>query len=226
MARSDPPKPFDLSSFRGRLRTYWDFLWQDHAVLRLGFRNAHWVSDELVRTNQPWPHQLAAWKGRGIKTVVSLRGGMDGSHYAIEQAACAKLGLCFITFRLGSREAPSTAQVLAAQKLFGEIEYPALIHCKSGSDRTGLMGVLYLHLRKGVPMRQALRQLGLRYGHLAQGETGLLDYIFRRYQAEGECEGASFLDWVQGPAYDPAALKSAYRAGGGARLLERLLSRE
>jgi protein tyrosine/serine phosphatase len=226
MARSDQPRPFDLSSFRGRMRTYWDFLWRDHAVLRLGFRNAHWVSDELVRTNQPWPHQLAAWKARGIRTVISLRGGTEGSHHAIEHAACAKLGLKFLTFRLGSREAPTAAQVLAAQTLFSQIEYPALIHCKSGSDRTGLMGVLYLHLRKGRPMRQALRQLGLRYGHLAQGETGLLDYTFQRYLADGEGEGGSFLDWVRRPAYDPAALKAAYRAGRGARLLERFLSRE
>lgn len=226
MTRRDGPKPFDLATFRGRMRTYWDFLWKDHAVLRLGFRNAHWVSEELVRTNQPWPHQLAAWKARGIRTVVSLRGGTEGSHHAIEQAACAKLGLKFITFRLGSREAPSAAQVLAAQRLFSEIEYPALVHCKSGSDRTGLMGVLYLHLRKGLPMRQALRQLGLRYGHLAHGETGLLDYTFQRYRAEGEAEGVSFLEWVQAPGYDPAALKATYRAGATSRLLERLLNRE
>ena len=63
---------FDLATPVGRLKTYADYLWNDHAYLRLGFQNAHWISDELVRTNQPWPHQLAAWKDKGVdrKSVV------------------------------------------------------------------------------------------------------------------------------------------------------------
>ena len=68
---------FDLSTPVGRAKTYLDYLWNDHAYLRLGFSNAHWISDELVRANQPWPHQLAAWKARGVKTVINLRGGFD-----------------------------------------------------------------------------------------------------------------------------------------------------
>ena len=39
---------FDLASPRGRFKTYADYLWNDHAYLRLGFQNAHWISDELV----------------------------------------------------------------------------------------------------------------------------------------------------------------------------------
>ena len=58
---------FDLTTPKGRVATYLDYLWKDHAYLRLGFSNAHWISDELVRTNQPWPHQLAEWKKRGVK---------------------------------------------------------------------------------------------------------------------------------------------------------------
>ena len=68
---------FDLSTPGGRVRTYLDYLWNDHAYLRLGFQNAHWISEELVRTNQPWPHQLAEWKKAGVKTIVNLRGGFD-----------------------------------------------------------------------------------------------------------------------------------------------------
>ena len=49
---------FDLSRPWGRVRAYLSFLWDDHAWLRLGFQNAHWLSPELVRTNQPWPLSL------------------------------------------------------------------------------------------------------------------------------------------------------------------------
>ena len=48
---SSRPRPFDLTTPRGRLRTYCNFLWRDHAVLRLGFRNAYWVSEELARSS-------------------------------------------------------------------------------------------------------------------------------------------------------------------------------
>lgn len=161
-----------------------------------------------------------------MRTVINLRGGTEGSHYAIEKAACEQLGLEFITFRLGSREAPSADTVAAAKALFDRIAYPALIHCKSGSDRTGLMGVLYLHLRKGVPMGEALRQLDWRYGHLAGGETGIVDHVLRRYRDEVEPSGVGFLEWVQSPAYDPGELRRAYRAGRAAGWLERLLGRE
>lgn len=221
-----PAPAFDVATPAGRRRAYWDFLWRDHAVLRLGFQNAHWISGELARSNQPWPHQLARWQARGLQTVVSLRGGTGGSHHAIERAACEALGLTLVTLRIGGREAPSRATVEAAAALFETIAYPALIHCKSGSDRTGVMGVLYLHLRQGLPVRDALSQLGLRYGHLPWGQAGMLDFTFRRYLQEGDRLGLSFLEWVQTPGYDPAQLQAGYRARRAAGLLERLAGRE
>jgi peptidoglycan biosynthesis protein MviN/MurJ (putative lipid II flippase) len=33
----------------GRAQAVADYLWNDHAYLRLGFSNAHWISEELVR---------------------------------------------------------------------------------------------------------------------------------------------------------------------------------
>ena len=77
---------FDLTTPKGRVATYLDYLWKDHAYLRLGFSNAHWISDELVRTNQPWPHQLAEWKKRGHEPGGLTEGfrGYDGIFTAVE----------------------------------------------------------------------------------------------------------------------------------------------
>jgi len=216
---------FDLSTTRGRLATYLHFLWFDHAYLRLVHTNAHWISDELVRTNQPWPFQVKAWRDRGIKTIVNLR-GVD-SHFLLEQEACAKYGVKHVNFIVWSREAPSREAVLGAKALFEEIEYPAVIHCKSGADRAGMMSVLYMHFRKGLPISEAMRQLGLRFGHIRASLTGVIDYSFEKYIQEAEPLGISYEEWVKSPAYDHAAITRDFRAQWwGTLLSEKLLRRE
>ncbi len=210
---------FDLTTKNGRFRTYLNYLWNDHAYLRLRFRNAHWVSDELVRTNQPWPFQLEQWKAQGIKTIVNLRGGFDASFHALEKDACERLGLTLVDFTITSREVPSRARVHGAKALFESLEYPALMHCKSGADRAGIMSVFYMHFRKGVPIREALEQLSLKYLHVKAGKTGVLDYTFERYLDQGEPKGLSFLEWVDSPDYDEAAIKADFRSNMWGRLL-------
>ena len=218
---------FDLSTTGGRVGAYLDYLWKDHAYLRLGFSNAHWISEELARANQPWPHQLAEWKRKGIKTVVNLRGGFDASFHALEKEACERLGLEMVNFTITSRDAPSRERVRGAKELFETLRYPAMMHCKSGSDRAGIMSVLYMHFRKGLPIREAMEQLHLRYLHVKQGNCGVLDYTFERYLAEGEPKGLSFLEWVESDGYDAAQIKADFRAGMLGKLItDKLLRRE
>lgn len=220
-------KTFDLTTRPGRFWACLDFLWNDHAYLRLGFQNAFWVSPEMVRSNQPWPYQLKRWKREGIKTVINLRGGFDASFFALEKDACERYGLNLVNFTVTSRDVPSKAAVLAARDLFQTIEYPAVMHCKSGADRAGIMSVLYAHFRLGQPIREAMSQLSWRYMHVRQGLTGVLDYIFQLYLAEGEPQGLSFVDWTQSPGYDPKKIKADFRAGRlGSLLTEKLLRRE
>jgi protein tyrosine/serine phosphatase len=117
--------------------------------------------------------------------------------------------------------------VLGARQMFETIEYPALMHCKSGADRAGIMSVLYDHFRLGKPIREAMAQLSPKFLHVKAGKTGVLDYVFERYLAEGEPTGLSFIDWVESDAYDPAAIKADFRAQWwGTLLTEKLARRE
>ena len=218
---------FDLSTPEGRRRAERDYLWNDHAFLRVRFQNAHWISDELVRTNQPSPRQLKAWRDGGIKTIINLRGGFDSSFYALEKEACEQLGLKMVDFTVTSREAPSKVQIKGAKELFQTIEYPALMHCKSGADRAGIMSVLYMHFRKGLPIPEALRQLSFRFLHVRHGKTGVLDYMLERYLEEAEPKGLDFLEWVESDAYDPKRIKEDFKAQWwGTFVTEKLLRRE
>jgi protein tyrosine/serine phosphatase len=226
---ASPLPTFDLTTRLGRFKTVLNYLWSDHAYLRLGFQNAQWVSPELIRTNQPWPFQLKRWRNLGVKTVINLRGGgYPTSFYLLEKDACARLGLQLIDFAVSSREAPSRAQVEGAKALFETVQYPAVMHCKSGADRAGVMSVLYAHFHLGLPLREAVaRELSFRTLHVKQGKTGVLDYTFERYFIEGEPKGLSFLEWVQTPEYDPKRLKADFQAGMiGTLITDKLLRRE
>ena len=202
---------FDLSHTSGRLAALNDMTWRDHAFLRVWWTNAHWISDEMVRTNQPWPFQIKRWAGRGIKTIVNLRGGFGASFHQLEKDACRQAGLALENFTVTSRGAPTLEQVRGAKALFDSIAYPALMHCKSGADRAGLMSVLYLHFRKGEPIDKAMRMLSLRFGHVRQGKTGVIDYFFEQYLAHAKTSGLSLVEWTE-RFYDPEKLRAEFRS--------------
>ena len=114
-----------------------------------------------------------------------------------------------------------------AKDLFETIEYPALIHCKSGADRAGLMAVFYRHFHLGEPMSVAMGQLSKKYLHHREGLTGVLDYWGEKYIREIEPTGRGVLEWVEGADYDPKAIRAEFKAGWwGTLLTERLLKRE
>ena len=160
---------------------HFDMLFVDHGIIRLLYLNLHRIGEKAWRSAQPAPTQIARMKRKGIRTIVNLRGERSCGSFALEVAACAREGLKFESYRVRSRAAPTKAEVLGARDLFERIEYPMLMHCKSGADRVGLMSVLYLHFREGIPIAEAKSGLSLKYGHFRQAETGILDYFFERY---------------------------------------------
>lgn len=203
-------RKFDLTTPSGRLAAHVDMAWRDHAFLRFWWTNEDWISDEMVRTNQPWPFQIRAWQRRGIKTVINLRGGVGTSFHQLEKDACQKLGMAHVDFTLTSRASPPASKLVEAKAMFDSIAYPALLHCKSGADRAGIASVLYLHFRKGEPVEKAMRMLSLRYGHVRQGKTGVLDYFFEKYIEHARTSGLSLIEWAE-QHYDPDALRAEFQ---------------
>lgn len=198
----------------------------DHGVFRAIYSNRHRLSPEAWRSSQPSPRHIRKLARRGLKTVVNLRGDRDCGSYRLETETCNRLGVRLIDFSVKSREAPDRQTFHAAKALFEGIEYPALFHCKSGADRAGLMSVLYMIFRQGRPVAEAKHQLSLRYGHIRQADTGILDHVFDSYLLHSSREPITFLDWVD-QHYDAKTLTRTFRARNGANLLvNRILHRE
>jgi protein tyrosine/serine phosphatase len=227
MSMSETPSRFDLASLKGRRRAEADLIWGDHGFLRARFSNFHWIEPGVMaRANQPSPQRLAGYAELGIKTILNLRGISDTGYYHLEREACARHGLDLVDVRMFSREPPSREKVLEVKRVFETIRYPALMHCKSGADRAGVMAVLYKHLKMGAPIEEAVEQLSLKYLHVKQGKTGMLDFFFASYLKHAKASGKSFLDWVA-EDYDYAAVKAAFMGEWWANVLvDKILRRE
>jgi protein tyrosine/serine phosphatase len=217
----------------GRRRALNALMLGDHGLLRRLYDNSHEISPgKMWRTYQPSPRDLKRWRDKGVRTVVNLRGDAPTGYFLLEEDACARLSLRLRSFQVFSRDAPSKEVFHGARRLFEEIEYPAVMHCKSGSDRVGLMATLYLFLHEGRPLDVAMEQLSLRYGHVRQSKTGVIDYALEKFMAHAKSAGLAtssvdgFYRWVD-VAYDPEATKAEFKARWWASALaDNILRRE
>ena len=197
----------------GPIGSYLDMLLIDHGIFRLAYLNRHRLGDRAWRSAQPAPHDIRAMAGLGVRTIVNLRGERQCGSYWLEQAACKKHGIELVDFMLRSRAAPKREQIRGAVELFDRVAYPVLMHCKSGSDRAGLMSVLYRHLKEGVPARRgqvaALRALRPFPPGPHRRPRLLLRALHRRQQRTP----MPFLEWVD-KVYDPDEVQRAFRNRG------------
>ncbi len=221
----------DLSTPQGRKQAYKDLIWGDHGFLRVWFNNQHRIGPEdsgdvMYRANQPSPKRIEQLAKDGIKTILNLRGQSDKGYYALEKEACEKHGITLIDFRMYSRDTPKKKSLHGLKALFETIEYPCLMHCKSGADRTGITGVLYKHFHLGEPIADAVEQLKIKYLHMKAGKTGMLDFFFDDYLQYAKVGDLGFMDWVD-QIYDPADVKARFMSGWiGNIISEKIFRRE
>lgn len=203
----------DVVTLRGRALAWVDSLFIDHAVFRLIWGNLAVVSPgRLYRGNHPTPARLAQMTRRyGLTTLINLRGKTQSGSDALSRDAAKRLGLDFHDMSLESRGAPQKDRIFRLFGIYRSMRGPGLVHCKSGADRAGLAAGLFVMFEGGTA-EAALRQLSLRFGHIKQAKTGILDAFFLRYQREGEGK-KPFLDWVRDD-YDEAALRRDFHANG------------
>lgn len=216
----------DLNTTEGRKQANKELVWGDHGFLRVWFNNQHHIGGEMYRANQPSPKRIAKLAKDGVKTILNLRGESDKGYYALEKEACAAHGITLVDLRMYSRDTPKKAKIHALKAAFETMEYPVMMHCKSGADRTGITGVLYRHFHMGVPIEEAVEQLKFKYLHVKAGKTGMLDFFFDDYITYAKDHDLSFIDWID-QVYDPADVKARFMSGWiGNTISEKIMRRE
>ena len=185
----------------------------DHGFLRLLYHNFFKIDENIYRCNMPTPQRIRKYKNiHGIKTIINCRGTKRDGGWLLENEACEKYDIELINLNARSRAAPDKELIRKANEIFKKIKYPALIHCKSGADRAGIITALYKLLYCKEDPTQAKKQLSFKFLHIKYAKTGILDKFFEEYETFiKKNKNPQFLDWVE-TIYDPTKLENEFRS--------------
>ena len=98
-----------------------------------------------------------------IKTVLNLRGSNKDPWYAAERTATLEAGATQVDIAMSSCIWMSRAQLRTVIETLDTAEYPMLIHCQWGAERTGLVSAFAELLRPGSTLDDARAQFSIRY---------------------------------------------------------------
>jgi protein tyrosine/serine phosphatase len=119
-----------------------------------------------------------------IKSVLNLRGpNPESAWYKDELAAMREHAVDHYDVGISAHQPPTAEQMARILRILRTAAKPILIHCKAGSDRTGLVAALYRYAIEGEPAEQAASELSLRFGHFPYltSKTGAMDNSFSTY---------------------------------------------
>lgn len=119
---------------------------------------------------------------RGINTVLNLRGANGHlDWYRAERDATLAAGATQVDVSLSSCVWMSRAQLLALIEILDSIQYPLLIHCEWGAERTGLVSAFFELLREGSTIDDARNQFALKYLYLPIGDGKIMAEMIDQY---------------------------------------------
>ncbi|MBZ0136468.1 MAG: tyrosine-protein phosphatase [Planctomycetes bacterium] len=164
--------------------------------------NLHAVSDDVFRSRElSAPELKRVINENGIKTVIRLVGTDDANRdsYEEEAAVISQTQASLIVAELASSRLPYRSEIQRVFEALDNSEPPILVHCKHGSDRTGLVSTIWLHDYMGKPLSEARKQLAFfPYGHVEWGEASAMGRFLDMYTAfSASNPGVSIKDWVK-----------------------------
>lgn len=104
----------------------------------------------------------------GIKTIISLRGAPTGFSWMKEEVEIAqKNNINFVDLGFTIHYFPTNNHMKRFAETLKTAERPILVHCRTGSDRTGEASAIYAVEFMGKSKEQAIdEQLSFKYWHV------------------------------------------------------------
>ncbi|HMO17204.1 MAG TPA: tyrosine-protein phosphatase [Oligoflexia bacterium] len=144
----------------------------------------------------------------GIKNVIDLRLGGDREEgESSEKALVKKNGSRYIWLPLNGSNTRQKKAFKRLIKIAEEINGPVLVHCTSGTHRSGIVTALLLHLRYGISIEEASKQLSPKFGFFYQerrfksliNDDNTIDKILWDFVEANKKTGISFKEWLDLP---------------------------
>lgn len=154
------------------------------------------VKNEIYRGGHPSVTGLKNLAQSKIKTVLDLENNLDAPLEA-EASQVKNLGMTFISVPLSGISSPSKADMNYIQSVLkDQTAYPIYVHCKYGSDRTGLVIGLYRVFGQNWTPQEAYEEMEQHGFHRVlfgltlyfKDATG---YDIIRYESKERCEATS-----------------------------------
>ncbi len=131
------------------------------------------VPDRFYRSAQMSHEDLTETiKKNGIKTVIDLRLGKEepDSNGIVESQTAKQAGAAYKHVSLRSTAVPEKAKIEELLNVYENAETPILVHCSSGTHRTGVATAIWLMTKEGMSVEDAEKQLSPEYGFFALRE--------------------------------------------------------
>lgn len=165
------------------------------------------VPGKLFRSGEFSPIELQEKiREKGIRSVLDLRldGGDKDKYGMLEADAVAQVGIVYYHLPLKSGQVPSKKKIDQLLAIYEQAPLPLLIHCSSGSHRTGVATALWLIDQEGEDPMQASRSLSPHYGNfpnerklsafLAGRPT--IDSLIWSFAEDHKRTGQTFRQWI------------------------------
>lgn len=143
---------------------------------------------------------------KGIKTVINLsRGGGSAENGEMgERAVVESQNVKYLEIPLNGKRIPSRDRLLPLLSAYETSPLPILVHCSSGTHRSGLAAAIWLLEQEAASIDLAEKQLSARYGFFRferilksyfEGRS-TIDEVLWSYKREMAEQGIPFSTWA------------------------------
>lgn len=158
--------------------------------------NFHVVSPGVWRSAQPSKKSLLRMKTYGLKTVVNLRSGRAIERW--ERETTESLGIRHYHFPMSARKEVPIKTIDAVLSVISDpAKQPALVHCRAGKDRTGLMVAAYKISQNPQASFRDIYQEMLMYGYDEKKYPTILISLRKWAEARGHTEIARDIEFQE-----------------------------
>lgn len=162
------------------------------------------VPGRFYRSGEMDSHDLREIiRAHGIKTVIDLR--IDGDSKPEERETVKEADAVYYHQPLIGSKANQQEEFRQLIELYDSVQTPVLVHCSTGTHRSGVASAIWLLTKENIDIEQAKNQLAWPYGYIHwerrlksyfQGHQ-TIDAVVWEYEKAHKSLDISFRSWIK-----------------------------